>query len=475
MKTMKTRMKGLLLLALLIPALSVHAQENEPVKQERTVENFTRIVYELPCKLMILQSDAPALWIEGPKETIDRISASVKDGSLRFENKAENLDGVTIYASAKNLEALEASGAADIKSGSRLKSDALQLDIDGAANVGLELEVGGLVTELSGAAHLELEGIANSHTVEVDGAAILDAQKLRTEKTQIDVSGAASANVDATQTLSGEISGVAQLRNMSQATNTNIEKSGAATFGNDTTATGNCDRNYEMKGDFPPHKGPLGKFSHQRKKVNPQWMGLELGFNSYVNRDFSFNLADGRDYLEPIAGRSMNIGLNIFEIGVPLVKRHLTLVTGLGFEFNNYYYRNNYALLADTTQLTALQLPGADYDKNKLSVSYIRVPLLLQFDTKRFKHDATFHVSLGVIGALRMCSHTRQTWEIDDTRYRAVTHDDFNLSPFKADATFRIGYGYLNLFVNYSLNSMFRKDEGPQLFPVSAGITLVNI
>ncbi len=475
MKTMKTWMKGFLLLTLLMPALSVQAQESELVKQERTVENFTRIVYDLPCKLMILQGDVPALWIEGPKETIDRISATVKDGSLHLESKAESLDGVTIYASTKSLKGLDASGAADVRSGARLKSDVMQLDIDDAAIVGLELEVLDLLTELSGAAHLELEGTASTHTAEVDGASILDAQKLRTEKTQIDVSGAATANVDAAQTLSGEVSGVAQLRNMSQAANTNVEKSETATFGNDSTTAASGECRSGMKDPFSAHMGPLGKFKHERKKVNPQWMGLEVGLNSYVNSDFKFNLADGREYLEPVPGRSVSLGLNIFEIGVPLVKRHLTLVTGLGFEFNNYFYKNNYILLADTSTLTAQQLPGADYDKNKLTVSWVRVPLLLQFDTKRYKNEATFHVSLGVIGALRMCSNTKQVWEIDDTRYRAITHDDFNLSPFKADATFRIGYGYLNLFVNYSLNSMFRKDAGPQLFPVSAGITLVNI
>ena len=53
-------------------------------------------------------------------------------------------------------------------------------------------------------------------------------------------------------------------------------------------------------------------------------------------------------------------------------------------------------------------------------------------------------------------------------------HNSFYLQPFKFDATVRFGYGIINLFVNYQLNTMFQKDRGPELYAWTAGITLVG-
>ena len=48
------------------------------------------------------------------------------------------------------------------------------------------------------------------------------------------------------------------------------------------------------------------------------------------------------------------------------------------------------------------------------------------------------------------------------------------MNPFKFDATVRIGWSFLNLFATYSVNTMFKKNEGPEIYPWTAGITLMN-
>ena len=53
--------------------------------------------------------------------------------------------------------------------------------------------------------------------------------------------------------------------------------------------------------------------------------------------------------------------------------------------------------------------------------------------------------------------------------------DDFYMNPFKWDATVRIGWGFINLFATYSVNTMFKKDKGPELYPWTVGITFVNL
>jgi len=474
---MKNTVKGFLALMMMLPlALNSLAQEGGNVKLEKTVEGFNAIEMDQSCKMLVSQGDNNSVTVEGPKEVVEAMKVVVKDGVLSIDNAGKSLEGVVINVVAKNLTEIEVGSAAIMESASELKFDNLEIEAEGAADVNLQLNVNVLESDASGAASLKLRGMAQQHNAEVSGAATLNAVDLQTKKTTIDVSGAGNAKVDATEELKGEVSGAGSLYNKSQPQTMNIEESGAGSVVTDTTKLRFGDKEVMIFDDKCPgnhgeHPGKCGKSD----KVKPQWAGLELGLNGYMNKDFGFDLPEGNSFFEPQIGRSMSLGLNIFEIGIPIVKKHMNIVTGLGFEFNNYYYKNNYVMLSDTSVFTASMVPGENFDKNKLTVSWVRIPVLLQFDSKQDKGGNTFHFSMGVIGSMKMCSHTKQLWEAEDTRYRMVTRDDYNLSPFKADATVRIGYGYLNLFMNYSLNSMFRKETGPQLFPVSAGITLINI
>lgn len=476
MKTMMNSMKGLIALMLMLPfTYSVMAQEGGKIRQDRTVEAFNAVEIEQPVKVVLSQGDQVSVSVEGTQqEVVDAIKVVVKDGVLSVESQGKGFDGIVVYVTAKELSRIEAGGPAILESATELKAEKLEIEADGAAEMNLQLNVNNLTSDASGAASVKLRGIAQNHNAEVSGAASLKAVDLQTKKTEIEVSGAGDARVDATEELKGEVTGAGSLYNKSQAVTMNVEESGAGSMIKDTTKLSLGDKEVMIfDKDLPGHHKE-GEKAKGRDKVKPQWMGLELGLNSYVNKDFGFDVPGGYNFLEPQVGRSMSVGLNFFEAGIPLVKKHMTLVTGLGFEFNNYYFDNNYVITPDTGLFVATQVPGPEFDRNKLSVSWVRIPLLLQFDSKANKHGGTFHFSLGAIGAMRMCSTTRQRWDVEETVFRTRTRDDFNLNPFKADATVRIGYGYLNLFVNYSLTSMFKKTVAPELYPVSAGITLLN-
>jgi hypothetical protein len=75
---------------------------------------------------------------------------------------------------------------------------------------------------------------------------------------------------------------------------------------------------------------------------------------------------------------------------------------------------------------------------------------------------------------MRIGSHTKQVYKSDDVYYKPKTHDDFNLNPFRCSAMLRLGYGKLDLYASYALNGLFKKDEGPQLYPFTVGITLAS-
>ena len=62
---------------------------------------------------------------------------------------------------------------------------------------------------------------------------------------------------------------------------------------------------------------------------------------------------------------------------------HAGLVTGLGLEFANYHLKNNVLLAYDRDSIYGVPMESPDYRKNKLRQMGLRVPLMLEFNTKR--------------------------------------------------------------------------------------------
>ena len=116
----------------------------------------------------------------------------------------------------------------------------------------------------------------------------------------------------------------------------------------------------------------------------------------------------------------------------------------------------------------------ASYKKSKLVVTYLTVPLLLELQTNRFTNRNSFHIAGGISSGLRIGSHSKVKFEKPNGgTEKNKDRNDFNLNPFKLDATALIGWGSINLYGNYALIDMFKAGDGPQLRPFSVGIRLV--
>jgi len=133
-----------------------------------------------------------------------------------------------------------------------------------------------------------------------------------------------------------------------------------------------------------------------------------------------------------------------------------------------------------------------------LAIAYLQIPLIFEWQNHPVRKINSFHVGVGVVLGVRMWSWQKKYYnelnkEYTLTQYDPATeqyedrwtrtspnynktksYDDYHLQPFKADATLRIGWGYVNLFATYNLITMFRADKGPELHQMAAGITLLG-
>jgi len=242
------------------------------------------------------------------------------------------------------------------------------------------------------------------------------------------------------------------------------------------------------------------RFSRYKKhKFNGHWAGFGLGINGYVNPDFNMSFPKEYEYLDLRMSKSVSVHINFFEQNVALAKNQKWgMVTGLGLSWNNYRFSRPTRLNPDSSYLIGYIDEGISIRKSKLTAFYFNIPLVFEFQTNSRHKKNSFHMGLGMIANVRLSSHTKKYYnelnkefeitQFDpstdnyETRYyatspnysKAKTFNDFHLQPFKFDATVRIGWGFINLFANFSVNQMFKKDKGPELYPWEAGITLVS-
>jgi hypothetical protein len=168
--------------------------------------------------------------------------------------------------------------------------------------------------------------------------------------------------------------------------------------------------------------------------------------------------------------KSWAFNLNFAEVNIGLVKKYVGITTGLGWQVNNYRFNNNNRLVGDSASLTYFT-DTINLKKNKLVASYLTLPLILEFQLPVNHKEDWIHLSFGVVGGLRLGSHTKQVFELNGSEYKEKNRDDFHLSNFQYGLTGRLGYNDMSVFVNYSLSSLLKSGEGPELYPWSAGIS----
>jgi len=492
--------------------ISVFGQ-NEIIRETRDLPAFDQIDAGGAFEVSITIGEPQKVEVEAKQKEIGKIKTEVKDGKLVVSSDRINSNTpLNLFITVPALTRVIAHGAAEINGENTIKADMLSIEVSGAAEVDLELDAITLRTEISGAADVELSGKAQQHSVIASGAATLDAEDLLTVTTDADVSGAATANINA-EKVTGKTSGAGEIN--SDEKGWDNDESGEVVVktdeDSDTTYIHIPGTGVVIQEGDDSVKVQIGnrvividedgevvtRHCHE-PKFNGHWAGVDIGFNGYVNKDFNMNFPKEYEYMDLRMEKSVAVNLNFLEQNIPLSKNQKWgIVTGLGLTFNDYRFMRPTRLSMDSSQLNGYLAQDISIRKSKISAYYLSLPVLFEFQTAPIYHKNGFHINMGVLISARLSSHTKVYYnelntEFNITQYNPETgqyevvytaispndpkehhYGDWFLQPFKFEATARIGWNFLNFWANYSLNTMFRKDKGPEVYPWSAGITLV--
>lgn len=202
------------------------------------------------------------------------------------------------------------------------------------------------------------------------------------------------------------------------------------------------------------------------------WAGLEIGLNNYLNSDFSLSLSEANRYMDLNTGKSWNVNLNFIEYDLNLIGERFGAGTGMGIEFNDYRFDSQLPIKKSNDEIVVdSSYAGYSLNKAKLTTTYITVPVIFEYQAE-VSNDNKLFFSLGLIGGLKIGSHTKVVYEDGGDKNKDKNRSDFFLSPFRYGYTARAGYGFLKVFANYYNTTLFEKNKGPQLHPFTIGFML---
>ena len=213
---------------------------------------------------------------------------------------------------------------------------------------------------------------------------------------------------------------------------------------------------------------PAEQRRNNRRRFTPHWSGFEFGLNNYLTSDYSLSLPSEISYMDLNTGKSFNVNINFAQLGIGL-SRHFGIVTGLGFEFNDYKFEGNNNITKNDEGVIIPSYPedGIEYEKTKLSTVYLTLPLMLEAQIP-VKYRRTLNIAAGAIGGVKIGSHNKIVY-YDGGKQKLKEKDDFSLSVLRYGPTLRLGYESLQIYATYYMNGLFIEDKGPELYPVQLG------
>jgi hypothetical protein len=214
-----------------------------------------------------------------------------------------------------------------------------------------------------------------------------------------------------------------------------------------------------------------GKVNHKKdrpERFNGHWEGLEFGFNAFDRPDYS--MYNTKDFMSLNQGKSIEVDLNFYELNIGLVKNYVGLVSGMGISFNSYRFENPYTLKKGVQRTEPVLLDYSDLSKTKLAVTYLNVPLLLEFQIPVNHNEGRLFINAGLVGSVKIGSHTK----VKHGDIKDKDRSGFNINSFNYSSNVRIGYKDISLFAKYSLTSLFEAGKGPELTPFTVGISFLD-
>ncbi len=492
MKTIRYQITAMLMLSL---ASTAFAQ----IDEMRELASFNKIEVRENAKVYVTIGTPQSVKVQIKEGDLKEVETAVENSTLKIGGEPSR-----VYITMPELTSVTVSGYGDVRVDSTtVKTGTLRLDISGNGKITMPVEADKIEAGISGLGKINLSGSASSLDLDISGSGKLNAHELKVNRVDASISGVGKCYADVISELNLNISGTGAFYFRQEPPKINSHVSGIGKYGSfennggGDSATvhmgnkkiiivdddGEAEENneherFDFDFDFDHHHDD-DTIPKEPEKSRSHWTGVDLGFNQlFAGNKFNGNMPEGYDFLELNSGKSVNVNINIYGHDFKIYREYVMLTTGIGLTLNNYRFDSDKTLLADSNRVAADYDLGKDgnpisYQKNKLAVNYVTVPLLLQFNTSEYLKKS-IHFAVGMLFSYKYNSHLKLVFKEEGDKEKTKRQDEFNIEPLRYDVTARIGYKNFTLYASYALSDFFKDNRGPELHPFQVGINLFN-
>ena len=183
------------------------------INVDRPVAAFDRIEVSGYYKVLLVRGTKEALSVEADENLMEHIRTRVENGTLVIDadRTMRHSKSLKIFITFVNLKGIELNGAVNIYNESELTLDDLDINLSGAAEGKMALNVRKLDLEMSGGSKFELTGKADDVNINASGAVHLYSIEMEIQRMRLELSGAGLAEVNVKEKLDTDISGASKI------------------------------------------------------------------------------------------------------------------------------------------------------------------------------------------------------------------------------------------------------------------------
>jgi len=213
-------------------------------------------------------------------------------------------------------------------------------------------------------------------------------------------------------------------------------------------------------------------YDDYQERKNKHWQGLDIGINGFMYEDGSDVPPSGYEYLRLDYSRSFYFGVNLFEVDKQINGELIKVITGLGFDFNNFQLVGSNYLISRNDSLIGLPDTNFGFFNSNMKNGHVTVPLLLAFNTSP-KNSSSFHIAVGAIFSYRISGKQKIRYNSGDVQNDHLRYGRMHQNPFRINATLRLGYSNFHVFGNYNVLNYWESGHAPKANLWTIGVKVI--
>lgn len=183
---------------------------------------------------------------------------------------------------------------------------------------------------------------------------------------------------------------------------------------------------------------------------------IDLGLVKLIDNG-SFTLSDNNRDFKYRPGKTVNFGFDVLQAGYRF-NDNFRLFLSAGFDWTYIRLRENIDFLENTTPLT-WETSSTDYSKNKLTATYLRLPLTFELRSRHYSGLGRLRFAFGPEGGFLLKGTQRfKSDELGKQKFK----DDYNFTQFRYGAFARFGVGSFGIYAKYYFNDLFENSPNQE-------------